>query len=64
MNLICAATILINMTNLPWNDHDKKIEKSAVHRCGTDVRYKDTPCLKKFVKKGERNYYAICGRSK
>ena len=64
-NLICIATIWINLTNLPWNDHDKKIYKSAVHTCKTNVRYKDdTPCVKSFTKSGFQMYRVICGRPK
>ncbi len=63
MNLVCSVTILINLTTFDWNDHDKKVQKRAVQVCSTDVRYKESPCLKKFVKVGERDYYAICGGS-
>ena len=57
---VCAATIMINMTDLPWNAHDQKIKKSATKTC--KVRYKD--CLKRLIKKGPRNYWAICGGKK
>lgn len=61
---ICAATIWINLTKDPWNAHDKKIYKRAVQVCGTDVRYKDSPCVAKFIKKPERTYNVLCGGKK
>mgnify|MGYP000097249764 CR=1 FL=1 len=63
-SLICAATIWINMTNLDWNDHDKKVYKRAVLVCGTDVRYSNTPCVKTFTKTNELSFQVLCGRKK
>lgn len=63
-NIICFVTILINSSNLPLNDHDKKMQLYAQNVCLTNPRYKDdTPCLKYFVKRGDRNYWAICAES-
>lgn len=58
---ICIFTMMINLSSFPWNDHDIKTKERAKDRCNTDERYVDTPCLKRFIKKGERNYHAICG---
>tara|TARA_R100000951_G_scaffold7705_1_gene7187 strand:- start:4875 stop:5060 length:186 start_codon:yes stop_codon:yes gene_type:complete len=57
---ICAVTVMINQTDIPWNDHDYATKRRATKTC--KVKYKD--CLKKFIKKGEKNYYAICGGKK
>lgn len=65
LNLICSATIMINLTSFPWNSHDTKVKKRAIHVCKTNVRYRDEfPCLKKFIKKGKRDFTAICGKPK
>lgn len=61
MTNLCLATILINLTSFPWNSHDKETLERARQTCKTDIRYADTPCLKRFVKTGERDYRAICG---
>lgn len=60
----CLAVIMINLSGIPWNAHDFKIKSSAQYRCSTDERYKDTPCLVKFIKKEERHYNAFCGRKR
>lgn len=59
--LICLATMLVNITNINFTDQDLKALKRAEYVCGHDARYKDTPCLKKFLKKETRVYWAICG---
>jgi len=60
MSLICAATILINLSGFPWNKNDMNVMKATKISC--EKEYKE--CLKKFIKKGERNYNAICGGKK
>jgi hypothetical protein len=64
ISLICAATIWVNMTTFPWNDNDKKAYNRAVYVCSSDEQYSETPCLARFVKKGERDYNAFCGEAK
>lgn len=64
ISLVCAATLWINLTKEPWNDHDKKIYRRAQHVCSSDDRYKETPCVKKFIKSDIRTYRVLCGRSK
>jgi len=62
MGLICAATILINLSSEPWDSKDSKIFKRAKYVCSNDFRYKnDTPCLKSFTKKDDMVYNCICG---
>lgn len=61
LSLICAATIIINTSGDPWNEHDEKVMKRATYVCATNERYEDTPCLVKFYKKETRAYWAICG---
>lgn len=57
---ICVATIMINMSNEPWNDRDKRNMKNAEKTCA--ISYED--CLQKFIKKEPLNYNAICGGKK
>jgi hypothetical protein len=52
------------MTTFPWNDNDKKAYNRAVYVCSSDEQYSETPCLARFVKKGERDYNAFCGEVK
>ena len=58
MNLICAATIIVNLTQT-WTALDQKNLEFAQKRCR--VHYSESPCAKKFVKKAERTYNVICG---
>lgn len=53
---ICAATIMINLTNEPWNEVDLRSKRRAVYVCRTEYN----GCLKTFTKKEPRNYRAIC----
>lgn len=56
----CPITKVINETEI-WT----KADENTFHRAkygGCARHYPDAPCLKKFVKKGERRYYATCGR--
>jgi hypothetical protein len=57
MILACAATIMINLTKVPWTKFDLETKDRAITRCAE--RYDD--CLKKFIKKEVGSYYAICG---
>lgn len=54
----CIATVLINLTGV-WNDQDQQTLDRAKQRCASI--YEDAPCLKRFVKKEEDTYNAICG---
>lgn len=55
--ITCAATIMINLSNIPWNAKDEQVKNRADQVCR--IEYKS--CLKKFIKKEERTYNAICG---
>lgn len=59
MILACLATIMINQSSEAWNKHDRKILESASKRCV--VKFPDSPCLVRFVKRAPRTYWAICG---
>jgi len=58
--MICAAVVFINLTSFPINEHDKKTLESAKQHC--PKVYKNSPCLKKFVKVGKQDYRALCGK--
>lgn len=64
LKLVCAATLIVNLTKYPINDRDKSVIKRAKYVCSSDSRYTDTPCLKRFIKKGKLSYMAICGKGK
>lgn len=57
--LICPTTIIENNTST-WTNTDKQSLSSAKKRC--KVYYPDSPCLKKFIKKEESVYWAICSQ--
>ena len=57
MLYICAITVMLNLTNIPWTPKDYKTKDRSVKRCKKERR-----CLVKFVKKEGIHYYAICGR--
>lgn len=56
-SLICIATIMVNLSGLPWMDLDLRSKKYAIKVCR--VQYKS--CLVKFIKKEFQVYHAICG---
>lgn len=57
--LVCPVVILINLSDEPWNDRDRRELNTSKKRC---VLIKpDKPCLVKFVKKGKLWYRGICG---
>lgn len=57
--LSCPKTVIINDSGLPWNDHDEQMLSQSKTRC--KELYSDAPCVKKFYKKEEQNYWVICG---
>lgn len=56
----CPETKLIDKTGTGFNSDDMRSAKHAAKTCSQ--RYPRSPCLIKFMKKGERNYYACCGK--
>jgi len=56
---LCKVVTIINLTSFPLNDHDGKIMKQSMQKC--PALYKNSPCLRKFIKIGERDYHVICG---
>jgi hypothetical protein len=59
LSMSCPETIIVNNT-ANWADIDKKALTIAQSRC--KFYYESSPCLKKFIKREERIYWAICGR--
>ena len=57
--LSCPNTKVINETKA-WNYQDALTLGKAVNRC--KEIYPEAPCLKKFIKKGDNRYWAICGK--
>lgn len=60
--MICEMIILINCTTFAWNKHDYHIIERARVTCQNE--YPNSPCIKRFVKRGERDYYVQCGQAK
>jgi hypothetical protein len=54
----CSNPQVTNQTT-EWNQIDSITLRSAIKRC--PELYHDAPCLKRFIKKEENNYWAICG---
>lgn len=54
----CPKTELVGFEDGMTQD-DQDAFTSAKKRCAEI--YPEAPCLKKFVKRGELNYWAICG---
>jgi hypothetical protein len=54
----CGNPEIINKTK-EWNAIDQKTLQGAIKRC--PELYDDAPCLKKFIKQSDNNYWAICG---
>jgi len=62
LTLVCALAMLINQSNLPLNKSDYSSMKSFIKRDRCKANFPDLPCLKKYVKLGYKNYYALCGK--
>ena len=63
MILACIATIILNHSGMTFGSdpRDMKSLNRATKVCRTDKRYKDTPCLKTFVKRENGIYWGLCG---
>jgi len=55
----CPAVKMENKTKFPWNDFDKTSLRKAQSHCG--MIYDRSPCVKRFIKWGERDYSVVCG---
>jgi len=58
--LSCIATLIINCTSLPINEVDLRQLEIAKERNRCEI-VTGSPCFELFIKKGERNYWVICG---
>lgn len=59
LGLSCPSMNIINKTKV-WNVIDKEVLSIAIKRCGE--LYKNSPCLKKFIKVEENVYRVICSK--
>lgn len=59
LSFSCPDTQIINQTKFPWNDFDQQTLNYCKKKC--KIEYSDAPCLKKFYKTDELNYFALCG---
>lgn len=57
--LACPKPRIVDTTKTTWSKNDQWVYETAVRRCPEKYRY--SPCLKYFIKKGYQNYSAICG---
>jgi uncharacterized protein (DUF1778 family) len=60
MALSCAQPIMENRTQFPWNENDYWNLETALPKC--QKLYPKSPCIKKFIKLGERDYRVICSK--
>lgn len=58
VNSSCPRIEIVNETRT-WVETDSRSLKSAIERC--PIKYPEAPCLKKFWKKEELTYWALCG---
>lgn len=58
-SLNCPQTRIVDMTD-NWTSRDQKEYETILktHKCKNKP---GNPCLKRVIKKAERNYYLICG---
>jgi hypothetical protein len=59
-HLFCAATIMINLSHVPWNKHDKSVLDRNTTFCAQ--HYEFSVCVKKFIKLRENGYHIWCGK--
>jgi hypothetical protein len=55
----CPRTTIVLLTPEGWSAMDQINFNLAKKRC--PVKYKRSPCLKKFIRWGKLRYSAICG---
>lgn len=60
MALSCAQPIFENQTKFPWNENDRWNFDTALPKC--KKLYPNSPCIKKFIKRGERDYRVVCSK--
>jgi len=58
MIVACLSIAILNMTPYPIDAADFKVFNRAQHVCKTG-EYKG--CVKKFMKRGKRDYFISCG---
>jgi hypothetical protein len=58
MSLQCPQTQIINRSNEPFNEVDRKNMNIAKKRC--IVHFPKSPCLVRFYKLGYQSYHATC----
>jgi hypothetical protein len=56
----CPKPNIVNESKKPFNQTDKVTLQRAYKRCGE--LYPESPCVKLFIKRTERDYAVICGR--
>lgn len=61
MAMACPTTKLAGF-NKPMNKQEIQLFSQAKKRC--KEIYPEAPCLKRFEKHGEQNFWAICGKAK
>jgi hypothetical protein len=61
---LCGPTTITNKSNESWNDMDQQNYELAVKCRRCEMYYKDSPCMKYFIKKEPLTYNVICGAAK
>lgn len=57
----CPETKLVGFDK-PLDENEREVLANAKKRCGEI--YPEAPCLVKFEKRGERNFWATCGKTR
>ena len=57
--VLCAPTVITNHTDT-WTKDDERVYKFNQDKC--ELNYKESPCLKEFIKKEKDVYRIICSK--
>lgn len=60
-NFVCKAVLVINISGLPWTQHDSDVLRFNQNFC--ERKFPDTsPCIREFRKTADQTYYILCGK--
>jgi hypothetical protein len=59
-NFVCKALLVINISGLPWTEHDTGVLKRNQNFC--ERKLPNSPCMREFRKTAEQTYFILCGK--
>lgn len=62
MTLLCAVTLMLNVSGSSINKQDLRAFSGASNTCATNARYEGLRCLKKFIKREQGVYWGYLWR--